>query len=568
MPHYQTHSDQRAPAINKAILKLAEMESAERGEIFTRSEVVEFILDLSGYMTTKQLWKSTILEPSFGGGDFLKEITKRLLKSYISKSKSLEGAFEDLKDSVRAVELYKPSFENTKLELIELICSLGLEPKVAKKLVNQWLRNDDFLLHDLDIKKFEYVVGNPPYVRQEEIDNALLAEYKTRFNTIYDRADLYVPFIEKGLLLLKEEGSLAFICSDRWMKNKYGGPLRGLVSNNFHLSCFVDMFATDAFHDEVSAYPSIFEIKKETCKGKPTRILNKNLKDSKEFKFKKLIKNNSFYEIPELVDGKEPWILDHPEELKLLREIESKFEKIEDCGCKVGIGVATGNDKVFIRKGNEVDIEKSRKLPLLMAKEMKSGEIDYQGTVLVNPYDKNSKLIDLEKYPKTKRYFEENAELLKKRHVAKKNPAKWYKTIDKVTYELTSREKLLIPDIKGKANIVYDSGDYYPHHNLYFIVSNSDWDLQALQSILKSDLTLFFISKYSLRMRGGYLRYQAQYLRRLRIPEFSSITKSQVNRLKKYSSGENFQLLNELVYEIYGLSNKDQKLITETVKRV
>jgi hypothetical protein len=61
----------------------------------------------------------------------------------------------------------------------------------------------------------------------------LLAEYRRRYATIYDRADLYVPFFERGLQLLADDGRLAFICANRWLKNKYGGPLRGLIARDF-----------------------------------------------------------------------------------------------------------------------------------------------------------------------------------------------------------------------------------------------------------------------------------------------------------------------------------------------
>jgi hypothetical protein len=96
------------------------------------------------------------------------------------------------------------------------------------------------------------VVGNPPYVRQERIPGPLLAEYRRRYATIYDRADLYVPFFERGLQLLGEDGRLAFICANRWLKNKYGGPLRGLIARDFHLSHYIDMEGTDAFHSRSS----------------------------------------------------------------------------------------------------------------------------------------------------------------------------------------------------------------------------------------------------------------------------------------------------------------------------
>ena len=79
------------------------------------------------------------------------------------------------------------------------------------------------------------MIGNPPYVRQELIPDVLMAEYRARYRTIYDRADLYIPFIERSLTSLSPGGQLGFICADRWMKNKYGGPLRKLVSDRFHL---------------------------------------------------------------------------------------------------------------------------------------------------------------------------------------------------------------------------------------------------------------------------------------------------------------------------------------------
>src|SRR5690606_31958178 len=101
-------------------------------------------------------------------------------------------------------------------------------------IANRWLQQGDFLLTQIP-DAFDVVIGNPPYVRQEMIPDVLLAEYRSRYATIYDRADLYVPFIERSLRLLKMGGALGFICADRWMKNRYGGPLRALVAEEFHL---------------------------------------------------------------------------------------------------------------------------------------------------------------------------------------------------------------------------------------------------------------------------------------------------------------------------------------------
>ncbi len=94
--------------------------------------------------------------------------------------------------------------------------------------------------------------------------------------------------------------------------------------------------------------------------------------------------------------------------------------------------------------------------------------------------------------------------------------------IDRIYPEVPYVPKLLIPDIKGEAHIVYEPGKLYPHHNLYFITS-TDWDLRALQAVLLSNVTRTFITLYSTKMRGGYLRFQAQYLRRLRVPRWRDV---------------------------------------------
>ena len=86
-----------------------------------------------------------------------------------------------------------------------------------------------------------------------------------------------------------------------------------------------------------------------------------------------------------------------------------------------------------------------------------------------------------------------------------------------ITNDLTRTPKLVIPDIQPGGIIGYDSGRTYPHHNVYWITS-ATWDLRALQTILQSDLVTDQLRALSVAMRGGSLRYQAQSLRRLRVP--------------------------------------------------
>ena len=227
--------------------------------------------------------------------------------------------------------------------------------------------------------------------------------------------------------------------------------------------------------------------------------------------------------VDEWFSGADPWPCVSPDRLKVLKRLEREFPPLEDpdTGTKVGIGVATGADKIFLTRNPKL-VEESRLLPLALAKDTMNGVLEWSGHFLVDPWEADGSLVDLELYPGLRQYFGDHAALLKERHVGRKKPSHWYRTIDKVNHSLTVRPKLLIPDIKSAAHPVYDSGEYYPHHNLYHVTSE-DWDLKVLGGLLLSEVGQFFVECYAVRMSGGYLRFQAQYLRRIRVPHLKEL---------------------------------------------
>ena len=549
--------------IETAVEEMSESGIEARGAVFTKQEVVEFILDLVGYTDERPLYRRRILEPSFGNGDFLLPLVCRLLNSY--RRANLAGdPVESLRNSVCGVELHLSTFLATTSKLQALLKSKGLTVKQAKALVAAWLKQDDFLLAELD-GRFDYVVGNPPYVRQELIPEILIKEYRRRFSTIYDRADIYIPFIERSLGDLRPGGVLGLICADRWTKNRYGGPLRRLVADSYHLRAYIDMVDTPAFLSDVIAYPGIFIIANE--RGQITRVARRPKIDRRTLKtlsdeitgVKPL--GNAVAEVPIATNGREPWLFDAFDQLSLVRRLEAMFPTLEDVGCRVGIGVATGADKVFIAPFDKLDVEPNRKLPLVMTRDILSGEIKWRGYGVVNPFD-NDGLVRLQDYPRLRRYMEVNRDPLIKRHCAKKSPASWYRTIDRITPDLVLKPKLLIPDIKGEAHIVYDEGHYYPHHNLYFITS-SEWDLRALQAVLLSGIARLFVAAYSVKMRGDYLRFQAQYLRRIRVPSWHDVPSKLRRELITAVAKRDQAACNLAAFKLYGLSLPEQAALTE-----
>lgn len=549
--------------VTAAVNAVASSGIEARGAIFTRHEVVDFILDLAGYTADRPLQALRLLEPSFGGGDFLLPAIDRLLAAW-----AVVGRLDPvaaLADCIRAVELHRVTFMGTRARVIAALTAAGIGETDAEALAGRWLIYGDFLLVPLP-GVFDVVIGNPPYVRQELIPDVLMAEYRARYATIYDRADLYVPFIERSLASLRKGGHLGFICADRWMKNRYGAPLRRMVAEGFHLKTYVDMYDTPAFHSDVIAYPAITIIVRE--KPAVTRIARRPEISAAALTglAAQLLAqehpapSSGVREMHNVTAGPEPWILESSDQLSLVRRLEQSLPTLEDAGCKVGIGVATGADQAFIAPFDKLDVEPDRKLPLVMTRDILDGVVKWRGYGVVNPFADDGGLVNLDDYPRLKRYLEGRRETIARRHVAQKIPANWYRTIDRIYPALAQKQKLLIPDIKGEAHIVFEDGKLYPHHNLYFVTSDT-WDLRALQAVLLSGIARLFVSVYSTKMRGGYLRFQAQYLRRIRVPHWSNVPVKLRRELIDAAQRGDVAACNRATFALFGLSKEERAAI-------
>lgn len=527
----------------------------ERGAVFTRQAVVDFMLDLIGYHSSLPLHKSRLLEPSFGGARFLLTAVDRLISGWRTHTSTSD--YVELLDAIRAVELDLDTYKSVKRHVREHLGAQGFTEFEAAKLADSWLVHGDYLWANLG-GPFDFVIGNPPYVRQELIPAESLIAYRSAFPAMVGRADLYVAFIERSLDLLALGGRLSFICADAWVRNEYGRVLRQKIASGFHLREYIDMYGVDAFEAEVGAYTSIFDIE---CADPGETIATKALSADEEHlsvlasamaggSSTGLAPIRTISRLP--TDGS-PWLLSVASQVVLIEELEARFPSLQEAGLRIGIGVATGADKVFLAQMDELDVEDDRKLPIALGRDVSRGHLTWSGKGVLNPYAETGGLIDLAEYPRLAAYLTPHFELLAKRHTAKENVTKrWYKTIDRITPSLAWEPKLLIPDIRGDGDsIAYDPGTVYPHHNLYFITSKT-WNLRALQALLRSGIAHLFVEAYSTRLGGGYLRFQAQNLKRIRIPYWESIADD--DKTEMIAAGEQGVLLSaEFLERIYGL---------------
>lgn len=521
------------------------------GAIFTKPEIVEFILELAGYRPAeRRLAETRTLEPSCGDGAFTSAIVRRLLESERCFRNEIEWDDPDLEKSLLACDLDAASVESARCGILSQLMDAGCPPSRSAVLADRWTLHTDFLLAPLP-QAFDLVVGNPPYVRIEDLPRQVMARYRELYPACGDRADLYIAFFERGLRLLSNDGTLAFICANRFAKNQYGRGLRRLIAERFRVRCYVNLEHTQPFLSDVSAYPAITVIDRQ--RGGPT--LSATMDDISPAILDAVRgeavsgKPGLLSEFAEWYPDGAPWISTCRKAWGDLRDLRSSLPLLEDSApvTRVGIGVATGADYIFVLPGRHPDIETECQLPLLMAADISYRETRWSGHYLVNPFaDANDgSLRDLAAYPMLRAYFEKHGDRLRLRHCAKRRAHAWYRTIDRVQTALTATPKLVMPDIQAGGAIGYDAGCFHPHHNVYWITSDG-WNLLALKALLRSRFAFDQMKAFSVQMRGGSIRYQAQALRQLRLPASASLAPDLVSQLAAASSSEDQCLLDEL----------------------
>lgn len=531
------------------------------GVVYTKSWVVDLLLDLVGYTPEKRLAEMLLIEPSAGDGSFLLRAATRLLECCHRQGVPPIEA----QSAILAYEIDADSAEAARDSLRTLLCEHGVKSGDADMLAGAWVRTGDYLLESRTVQRqADFVVGNPPYIRLEDLEDGG-QRYRSLFPTMKGRADIYVAFFEAALRQLGAGGVCGFICADRWMFNQYGAELRKLVSSGFSVETVAQMHEADAFEDQVRAYPAVTIIRRAPqgpvvvanlspgAERSGVEALVRELSGSAESS-----RATNAARLDKWFKGSGPWSLIEPRKQALLRRLEAEFPMLEATSARVGIGVATGADKVFITSDAGA-AEPERMLPLALAQDVRGGEVAWSGSYLVNPWNGKG-LVDLTQYPELQNHFEKHREKLEGRHVGKKNPGNWFRTIDRVDHALYRAEKLYLPDMAARIAPVLDRGETYPHHNLYFITPGL-WDARVLGGLLLSDVAQFFVEAYGVRMRGGYLRFQAQYLRRISLPYVGDVTDDQTRGLIAAFEARDVAAANAIAAEVYGLSEAERGLL-------
>jgi adenine-specific DNA-methyltransferase len=485
----------------------AAAERAWQGDLcqfFTRDRVARFCLQqltLPANVLTMEL-----LEPAAGHGAFFLPLLPKLIQACRTQKRS----FDTLQKSVRAYEIDPIVAGSLGSKCIQALEESGVATKTAQQLARYWVRNEDFLEAPIR-SRFSHIVGNPPYIRWDAIPAPLRDSYKGRFLSFKQRADLYVAFIERALSLLRPDGQLGFLCPGTWTRNVYGGSVRQLLTSKGYLKKIIDFSDVDSFEQPADAYPCFF-------------VFESNRKGSTEISIAggdKLLRAGQTVR-RRFIPSSAPLLLSRNHDIEqVITKARKRFPVLEEAGCSVRVGSATGSNGVYLGSAKVLPIERDRLLPFVNARSIRNGNVEWSGTSIVNVFDENGDLVKLAHFPRLRAYLTKHKHTLQARAKASKS-AIWWRSIDVLHPDWYRSSKLLVVDISARPVIGLDNKGYCAGGGVYQIKSYN-WPLNDLLVLLSAGVLGLFVSGLSAGAEKGFHRFQKRQISGVPIPKWDNI---------------------------------------------
>jgi len=528
-----------------------------KGSIYTPKFIVDYInkrviIDNINLTEKTNVRNIKIIDPACGCGAFLIDALFKLKKITGASLKEL------VENSIYGVDIDPLAVEKTKFILSSIVfefegefpkkfniyCGNSLDKRFLKKKIN---------------KNFDAIVGNPPYVRIQNLDEDMKNTIKDWSFVIGD-SDLYIPFMELGLKLLSKNGKMGYITPNSYFTSKAGRELRRFLQENKLIEEIVDFGHYQVF-EGITTYTSI-------------TIISNSPKDF--FIFKKVEHKEDIKKLDEIKGYKiyfnkinpEKWVLLDGEDWDIINHIENSYYKLKDIA-DIRVGIATLADRIYILEdpkekgdyyikeinGQEFLIEKEITREIIKVSRIKSeDDIKHNRRRIIFPYKKvDGKYVIIKedelkiKYPKTYEYFLHFKDILLKRDKGKKKYEEWYAYGRTQGINSSFGKKILVPPMATKPTFIVCEKEDALFYSGYAIFPKLEpfTDLYLLKKILNSELMKIYINKTSKTYRGGWKSYAKTFIQDFGIPKLSQ---DEIKYLKEENDPKK---INEFLKRVY-----------------
>jgi len=574
----------------RAEVKESRARRKEEGIYYTPTYIVDYIVrnTLDELLKDKKVdvEKTRVLDPACGSGSFLIKAFDVLNMHYSKHDKdyaqtqldttgqgtTFTKKVEILQKNIFGVDLDKQAVEIARLNLLLKIAEKGQRLPLLKQNIKNGnsLIDDEKVAEDkafkwekefkqiIDEGGFDVVIGNPPYVESRDIPDEEWNLFRENYTSAYKRFDLSVLFIEKAIRLLKEEGLLGVIISNKFTASDYGFGLRKFILDNCSIKQILDVSHMDVFKD-ASTYPYIVILQKESNKSKRKNniIIVKKVMDENKLREDDAvyqIKQSFFHETPNLVFS----IDVTAETTSILEKISSSSVALKEI-CEMKDGIHTGNvrDKLILDNKINKNCKKLITAESINRYSLKWNNlwVNYDATVIDRKKGEYGSLRD-------PRIFE-------------------------------APQKLITALFGLRPEVAYDNERFYANNSIKIILPrNENINLKYIMAILNSNLINFYYRTFfaSTHVRGGYIQFYPQDFLKLPIKQASKSEQQSIityvdkmlslnkrlNEIGDKKTDERQRVereinntdaeIDKLVYDLYNITKEEKKIIEESLK--
>lgn len=541
----------------------------ENGIVYTPKELSDYIAKNVLSFTDSHKNNLRVLDPAVGDGELL-------ISLYNIASKS------GIKVSLIGIDTDDDALEKARVRF------------ATAGITNYQLIQQDFIefaTENNNAESFDLIISNPPYVSTENL-GANKSQELSKILGLKGKIDLYQAFYLGIGRVLKTNGTMGVITSNKFLYNKSGKVLRKYLLDDFKLHSIIDLGDTKLF--TAAVLPSILFGTKELFASQTEanfltiyetsnqenyspassvyEILDMNKQGVYQIKTIQYEVKTGTIQFP--INITNVWNFATDEDYEWAQHIEKTFSKrISDFG-KIRVGIKTTADSVFIHdnwsKFSNPIPEENLLHPLVAANNIQRWMIADSSEMLTILYPhkigtaRKAEPINLNEYPNAKKYLEEHFEKLSGRNYIKQAGRNWYEIWVPQDPKLWDKDKIIFPDISSNARFALDTNGLYIDGNTYWLVLDdgiaSDY-LYLILALANSDaMDRYHEIKFQNKLYSGKRRYITQYVENYPIPSIDQPgAKIIIQLTKQLQEASNIQ-------EKIDLEKKINLLITSLIK--
>lgn len=562
----------------------------EKGVFYTPGEIVELVVEeLLGEVNPADNPYIKILDPACGAGYFLVKTHSKLKELFLKSFDELLEKNPCLKDkltrenvgsfiaenNIWGADIDPEAAELTRSQLKQMAGG-ECETKIfccdslidgADELAGLLGANEDKA--DIWENRYDYIVGNPPYVGHK----GLAAVYKKQLQLVYegiyrDKSDLYYCFIKRGIDLLKDGGRLSFIVSRYFMEGPSAAGLRKYIDENCTVIAVVDFFGKQVFAD-AGVDVCILTLEKGRRKA-DTRVVRYGSAGGNTRKAIDTAGQPEYFSVGKEQLRNEGWMLLPPYKHEIFLTVEKAGTHSVGDLFDSYQGIITGCDRAFVVDEDAIErfgIERSLLRPWIKNSDVSKYHVKpFKYHIIYS-----DSIGSVAEYPNALRHIEQYRERLLGRRECKKGVRKWYQLQWGRKSEPFESRKLVYPYKSDSNRFALDERGYYCSADVYSLILkpgfSSSITYEYLSAVLNSRLFEFYFKCYAKKISDRLYDYYPNTVLRIRLNLNVISEKIDSNSKLLHSSAgmEEKRLAADTIdrelYRIYGLSDKQIEII-------